>query len=94
MGEMTDQLAFVTMNGQPLAFSHAVLIQATDGWHVALFELPPSSCPFLRDECEIVLTTTAGVRLTGRATPELIVAGYVLMSGAGRLSLITSTDAA
>ena len=45
MPETANKLAFVAISGQQLPSSHAVLIHALRGWHVALLGVPTHACP-------------------------------------------------
>jgi hypothetical protein len=96
MPETSDRLAFVAMDGRSLPHSHAVLIDAPWGWHVALYGVPQHSCPLLKRECEITLETHTGYRYAGRVSTELVKANgvYVLLAGVGQLTPLASADAA
>jgi hypothetical protein len=92
----TDELSFVSMDGRTLPHSHAELVQITRGWHVELDDVPPDSCPLVKQECEIALEAWDGDRYAGTVVADFVTAGgaYVLLTGIGPLRLIATADAA
>jgi hypothetical protein len=96
MSETSDQLAFVSIDGRPLPHSHAELIGAPWGWQIELHDVPPGSCPLVRQVAEITLATQNGGRCAGTVIADLVSEddGFVLLSGIGHLRLIASADAA
>jgi hypothetical protein len=92
----TDELSFVSIEGRTLPHSHAELVQTPRGWHVELDDVPPDSCPLVKQECEIALETWAGDRHAGTVVADFVTenGAYVLLSGIGHLRLIASADAA
>jgi hypothetical protein len=95
MTETSDHLALVSLDGRRLSNAHAVLIHAAWGWHVALYSVPTHSCPLVKQQCEMALLTSSGLRYEGRVCAEVVAANgvYVLLTGVDRLRLITA-DAA
>ncbi len=61
----SEELAFVTLAGETVNYSHAVLIQTPTGWHVELEGVPADSCPFVKGECEITFDTWDGEHYSG-----------------------------
>lgn len=87
MDEMTDQLAFVSLDGRPLPHSRAELVQAPWGWQVELHDVPSGSCPLLRQVGRITLETADGQRCHGRAITDLVAGEgtFLLLGGLGTL---------
>jgi hypothetical protein len=96
MSETSDQLAFVSIDGRRLPHSHAELIYAPWGWQVELHDVPPGSCPLVRQVGEITLATQKEDRCAGTVIADLVSddGDFVLLSGIGHLRLIASADAA
>ena len=44
---MSEELAFVALQGHRVPYSHAVLVETSSGWHVELEDVPSDSCPFV-----------------------------------------------
>jgi hypothetical protein len=84
----SEELAGVVLAGQSMSFSHAVLIETADDWHVELEDLPADSCPFVRGECEISLDTWDGEHYEGTVTVSHVSEGrsYLLLTGKGPLA--------
>jgi hypothetical protein len=92
----TDELSFVSIEGRTLPHSHAELVQTPRGWHVELDDVPPDSCPLVKQECEIALEAWDGDRYAGTVVADFVTedGGYVLLTGIGALRLIASAGAA
>ena len=95
MTKSSEELTLVTMEGSSLPHSHAVLIETSRGWHVELEDVPADSCPFVRSECEITFDTWEGDHYAGTVEASFATrgAGYVLLTGTGRLERTAAADA-
>jgi hypothetical protein len=83
----SEELAFVSLGGAGVSYSHAVLIETAQGWHLELEDVPRDSCPFTEEECEIVFDSWDGKRCRGRATTSYAAEDptYVVLTGVGEL---------
>ena len=83
----SEELAFVAIGGSSVAYSHAVLIETSQGWHVELEDVPVDSCPFVEGECEIVFHSWDGDQYSGSVTASYSTddAAYVVLTGVGEL---------
>ena len=89
----TDELSFVSMDGRTLPHSHAELVQTPRGWHVELDDVPPDSCPLVKQKCAIALEAWDGDRYAGTVVADFVSAErYVLLTGIGALRLIATAD--
>ncbi len=91
MVETADRLATATLDGRLLSFGYGVLIHASSGWHVALYELSAGARKLADKHGHLVIQTAAGRRLTGDVVREFATASgeYVLLTGVGLLRLTT-----
>jgi hypothetical protein len=64
----SEELAFVTLEGDSVPYSHAVLIETEGGWHVELEDVPADSCPFVEGRCAITFDTWNGEHYEGMVT--------------------------
>jgi hypothetical protein len=96
MVETADRLASVTLNGCPLSFGYGVLIHASHGWHVALYELSTQTREALAKGGRLVVKTVVDHYLSGDVVPEFVTpkGEYVLLTGTGMLSVETPRIAA
>jgi hypothetical protein len=87
MTTTSEELAFVSLGGASVSYSHAVLIETSQGWHLELEDVPQDSCPFREEECEIVFDSWDGTRCRGRATTSYAAEDptYVVLTGVGEL---------
>jgi hypothetical protein len=83
----SEELAFVSLGGASVAYSHAVLIETSQGWHLELEDVPRDSCPFTEEECEIIFDSWDGERCRGRVTTSYTAdePTYVVLTGIGEL---------
>jgi hypothetical protein len=84
---ISDELAFVAIEGESVPYSHAVLIETGQGWHVELEDVPADSCPFVEGRCAITFDTWDGDHYEG-----LVIASYtsedptyLVLTGVGEL---------
>ena len=84
----SEELAFVTLAGQGVNYSHAVFIETPSGWHVELEGVPVDSCPFVQGECEITFDTWDGEHYSGLATASFKDEdpAYVMLTGVSELA--------
>jgi hypothetical protein len=84
----SEELAFVTLQGVRVSYSHAVLIETAHGWHVELEDVPEDSCPFVRGECAITFDTWDGQHYEGTVSASYQGAepAYLMLTGQGPLS--------
>jgi hypothetical protein len=68
---MSEELAFVAIEGESVHYSHAVLIETTQAWHVEIEDVPADSCPFVEGRCTIAFDTWDGDHYEG-----LVIASY------------------
>ncbi len=84
----SEELAFVTLEGHSVQYSHAVLIETATSWHVELEDVPEDSCPFREEDCAITFDTWDGQHYEGTVTTSH--AGseptYLMLTGHGPLS--------
>jgi hypothetical protein len=87
MTTTSEELAFVSLGGDRVSYSHAVLIETAQGWHLELEDVPQDSCPFTEGECEIVFDSWDGERCHGRVTTSYAAEDptYVVLTGVGEL---------
>jgi|WetSurMetagenome_2_1015567.scaffolds.fasta_scaffold1167128_1 hypothetical protein len=87
MTTTSEELAFVSLGGAGVSYSHAVLIETAQGWHLELEDVPQDSCPFIEGECEIVFDSWDGEHWRGRATTSYAAEDptYVVLTGVGEL---------
>ena len=87
MTTTSEELAFVSLGGASVPYSHAVLIETSQGWHLELEDVPQDSCPFVEAECEIVFESWDGKRCHGRVTTSYAAEHptYVVLTGVGEL---------
>jgi hypothetical protein len=88
MTSESDELAFLALGGRSVPYSHAVLIETANGWHVEAEDLPSDSCPFIgRRQCAITFDTWDGERYSGSVTVSYASedAAYLLLTGVGEL---------
>ena len=87
MTTTSDELAFVSLGGESVPNSHAVLIETSQGWHLELEDVPQDSCPFIAGECEIVFDSRDGERCRGRVMTSYADGDltYVVLTGVGEL---------
>jgi hypothetical protein len=65
---MSEELAFVAIEGEGVAYSHAVLIETEQNWHLELEDVPADSCPFVEGRCAISFDTWDGDHYEGLVT--------------------------
>ena len=87
MTTTSEELAFVSLGGASVSYTHAVLIETSQGWHLELEDVPQDSCPFIQGECEIVFDIWDGQRCRGRVTTSYAAEDpiYVVLTGVGEL---------
>ena len=87
MTTTSEELAFVSLGGASVPYSHAVLIETSQGWHLELEDVPQDSCPFMEEECEIIFESWDGKRCYGRVTTSYAAEDptYVVLTGVGEL---------
>lgn len=87
---MSEELAFVELQGRGVPYSHAVLVETSSGWHVELEDVPEDSCPFVDSECDIVFDTWDGRHYEGRVGASYSRTGptYLMLTGRGPLSCV------
>ena len=87
MTTTSEELAFVSLGGARVPYSHAVLIETEQGWHLELEDVPQDSCPFTQAECEIIFDSWDGERCSGRATTSYAAEDptYLVLTGVGEL---------
>ena len=87
MTTTSEELAFVSLGGASVPYSHAVLIETSRGWHLELEDVPQDSCPFVEAECAIVFDSWDGKRRRGRVTTSYATGDptYVVLTGVGEL---------
>lgn len=94
----SEELAFVSLEGTIVSYTHAVLIETENGWHVELEDVPADSCPFVEGRCEIAFDTWEGDHYSGSVTASYTSEGdeptYVVLSGVGELERTRVTNAA
>jgi hypothetical protein len=90
-----EELAFVALAGDNVPYSHAVLIEASTGWHVELEDVPADRLPFVEGECEITFETWEGFRNSGIVTASYKSADptYLVLTGSGKLARSLAADA-
>ena len=95
MTTTSEELAFVSLGGASVAYSHAVLIETAQGWHLELEDVPQDSCPFTEAECEVIFDSWDGERCRGRVTTSYTAEDptYVVLTGVGDLQHDTSERA-
>jgi len=93
---ISEELAFVEIEGQAVPYSHAVFIETAKGWHVELEDIPAESCPFVAEKCDISFGTWDGDQYSGSV--ETAYAGedsaYLMLSGTGELERTETTEPA
>ena len=91
---ISEELAFVEIQGQAVPYSHAVLIETPGGWHVELEDVPVDSCPFVEERCEISFGTWDGDQYSGAVAASYTDEGsaYLMLSGTGELERSGSED--
>jgi hypothetical protein len=96
MAETSHPLTFVSLEGRRLSHARAELVAAPWGWQVELHDVAPPNCPLVRLVGRITLEMADGRRCEGMAIADLVAedGSFVLLSGIGRLRLMTSVDAA
>jgi hypothetical protein len=84
---ISEELAFVAIGGSSVPYSHAVLIETAQGWHVELEDVPSDSCPFVEGECEITFDSWDGTRYRGSVTASYArdAPTYLVLTGIGEL---------
>ncbi|NLE21849.1 MAG: hypothetical protein GX624_03565 [Actinobacteria bacterium] len=84
---ISEELAFVALAGESVPYSHAVLIETPQGWHLELEDVPADSCPFLEGECEVTFDTWEGDRYSGSVTASYKSEDpiYLVLTGLGEL---------
>jgi hypothetical protein len=84
----SEELAFVTLEGERVHCSHAVLIETPSGWHVELEDVPEDSCPFVDGDCRIAFDTWDGRHYEGAVSVSYSGKDptYVMLTGQGSLS--------
>ena len=87
MTTTSEELAFVSIGGASVPYSHAVLIETAQGWHLELEDVPQDSCPFTKEECDIIFDSWDGERCRGRVTTSYAAEDptYVVLTGVGEL---------
>jgi hypothetical protein len=83
----SEELAFVTLEGDSVPYSHAVLIETERGWHVELEDVPVDSCPFVEGRCAITFDTWDGEHYEGTVTASYTSEEptYLVLTGTGEL---------
>ena len=91
----SEELAFVTLDGRRVPYSHAVLIETPSSWYVEIEGLPSDSCPYLRRKCKISFGSWDGERYSGSvmASYERDDTSYLMLTGIGGLEQSVATDA-
>ncbi len=87
MTTTSEELTFVSLGGASVPYSHAVLIETSQSWHLELEDVPQDSCPFIEAECEIVFDSWDGERCRGRVVISYAAEDptYVVLTGVGEL---------
>jgi hypothetical protein len=87
---MSEELAYVAIEGRGVKCSHAVFIETQGGWHLELEDVPSDSCPFVNEQCRVTFDTWDGDHFSGLVKASYSVAGeaetYLMLSGVGELS--------
>ena len=83
----SEELAFVALEGESVSYSHAVLIETDNGWHVELEDVPADSCPFVEGRCAIAFDTWEGEHYAGLVTASYTSEEptYIVLTGVGEL---------
>ena len=84
---MSEELAFVALEGDSVPYSHAVLIETEKGWHVELEDVPADSCPFVEGNCTIAFDTWDGEHYAGVVTASYTSEEptYIVLTGVSEL---------
>ena len=94
----SEELAFVALEGDGVTYSHAVLIETENGWHVELEDVPADSCPFVEGHCTIAFDTWDGEHYAGVVTASYTGEGeeptYVVLTGVSELERTSVSNAA
>jgi hypothetical protein len=87
---MSEELAFVALQGTSVQYSHAVLVETSSGWHVELEDVPSDSCPFVEVECPIAFDTWEGRHYEGTVSASYSreEPTYLILTGQGQLSCV------
>jgi hypothetical protein len=96
MTESIDKLSFVSLDDRSLPHSRAQIVQASWGWQIELYHVPPDSRPLVRQVGVIAFKTLDGYLCAGTVIADLVTAekGFVLLSGIGHLRLVAPAEAA
>ena len=91
---MSEELAFVALQGDRMTYSHAVLVETSSGWHVELEDVPSDSCPFVEVECVISFDTWDGRHYEGTVSASYSrnEPTYLMLTGRGPLSCVLAPE--
>jgi hypothetical protein len=91
---MSEELAFVTLQGAVVPYSHAVLVETSSGWHVELEDVPTDSCPFVEVMCPITFDTWDGRHYEGTVSASYSrdEPTYLMLTGQGPLSCVLAPE--
>jgi hypothetical protein len=83
----SEELAFVAIEGDSVPYSHAVLIETENAWHVELEDVPADSCPFVEGRCAITFDSWDGEHYAGVVTASYTSEEptYLVLTGVGEL---------
>jgi hypothetical protein len=84
---ISEELAFVALAGRGVTYSHAVLIETPEAWHLEIEDVPADSCPFVEGECDVTFDTWDGERFSGSVTASFRSEdpNYLVLTGVGEL---------